>query len=125
MKNFLKMTLATLTGLLLFAFVSIFLTFAVVGAIASTGESKPVMPAKAMLTIDMSTIMLIRLFANLRQNRDTISLMSHEQYTYEDYFNYIPDHLDRVELACRLATEHGYKPVWFPEGILGNNAWEK
>jgi protease-4 len=58
MKNFLKMTLATLTGLLLFAFVSIFLTFAVVGAIASTGESKPVMPAKAMLTIDMSTIML-------------------------------------------------------------------
>ena len=66
-----------------------------------------------------------RLFASLRQNRDTISLMSHEQYTYEDYFNYIPDHLDRVELACRLATEHGYKPVWFPEGILGNNAWEK
>ena len=66
-----------------------------------------------------------RLFANLRQNRDTISLMSHEQYSYSDYFNYIPDHLDRVELACRLATEHGYKPVWFPEGILGNTSWDQ
>lgn len=57
--------------------------------------------------------------------RDTLSLMSHEQYCYSDYFNYIPDHLDRVERSCQLATEAGYKPVWFPEGILGNTAWGK
>ena len=65
-------------------------------------------------------------FAKLAGNpRHTINLMSHEQYSYSDYFNYIPNHLDRVEEACRLATEAGYKPVWFPEGILGNTAWDK
>ena len=57
--------------------------------------------------------------------QDTLSLMTHEQYTFPDYFNYIPNHLDRVETACRLATEKGYKPVWFPEGILGNTSWDK
>ena len=55
---------------------------------------------------------------------DTVNLMSHEQYSYPDYFNYIPNHLDRVEEACRLATEAGYQPVWFPQGILGNTAWD-
>ena len=29
----------------------------------------------------------------------------------------------RVEAACRLATEAGYKPAWFNNGILGNEAW--
>lgn len=64
-------------------------------------------------------------FAVLESDRDAINLMSHEQYSYPDYFNYIPNHLDRVEEACRLATEKGYKPAWFPMGILGNTAWEK
>ena len=58
MKNFLKMTLATLTGLILFSFVSMFITFAVIGAVAALGEKQPVMPAKAVLTIDMSTLVL-------------------------------------------------------------------
>lgn len=58
MKNFVKMTLATLTGLLIFGFVSMFILIATVGALATFGESQPVMPAKAVLTIDMSTMML-------------------------------------------------------------------
>lgn len=58
MKNFVKMTLATLTGLLIFGFVSMFIMIATVGALATLGESQPVMPAKAVLTIDMSTMML-------------------------------------------------------------------
>ncbi len=58
MKNFLKMTLATVTGLLLFSFVTIFLSFAVIGALAALGDPKPAMPAKAVLTIDMSTMVL-------------------------------------------------------------------
>lgn len=57
-------------------------------------------------------------------DRDFISLMTHEQYSYPDYFNYIPNHLDRIEEACRLAYERGYQPSWFPQGILGNTAWE-
>ena len=58
MKNFVKMTLATLTGLLIFGFISMFIMIGVFGAIASFGETQPVMPAKAVLTIDMSTMML-------------------------------------------------------------------
>ena len=58
MKNFFKMTLATLTGLLIFCFAGLFIMIAMIGAVAALGEKQPVMPAKAMLTIDMSTIML-------------------------------------------------------------------
>ena len=65
-------------------------------------------------------------FAELAENPyDAINLASHEQYSYPDYFNYLPDHLDRIETACRLATEAGYKPAWFVNGILGNNEWDK
>ena len=64
-------------------------------------------------------------FAKLAENpRDTINLMTHEQYSYSDYFNYIPDHLDRIEKACQLAAANGYQPVWFNEGLMGNTAWE-
>ena len=64
-------------------------------------------------------------YAELAENpRDTINLMTHEQYSYSDYFNYIPDHLDRIEKACELAAAHGYQPVWFNEGLMGNMAWE-
>ena len=58
MKNFVKMTLATLAGLLIFGFVSFFLMFAVIGALGSIGSSKPAMPDEAVLTIDMSKTML-------------------------------------------------------------------
>ena len=58
MKNFIKMTLATLTGLLLFGFVSVFIFAGVIGAVATIGKSTPVMPESAILTMDMSTIVL-------------------------------------------------------------------
>ena len=58
MKIFFKMTLATVAGLLIFSIISIFLMTAVIGAVASLGESQPVMPAQAVLKIDMSTFML-------------------------------------------------------------------
>lgn len=54
MKEYIKMTLATLTGLILFGFVSLILAIGVIGAIAALGDSKPVMPAQAVLTIDFS-----------------------------------------------------------------------
>ena len=58
MKNFIKMTFATVTGLILFSFVAIFLSIAVIGAIATLGEKQPTMPSSAMMVIDMSTLML-------------------------------------------------------------------
>lgn len=57
--------------------------------------------------------------------RDTIGLATHEQYSYPRYFNYIPDHFERMEIAIRTATERGYKPVFFQHGILGNQSWGK
>lgn len=58
MKDFIKMTLATVTGLLLFGFVAMFIMIAMIGAVAAVGKSKPVMPAEAVLTIDCSTMTL-------------------------------------------------------------------
>ena len=52
-----------------------------------------------------------------------LSLETHEQYSFPYYFNYLPDHLDRIEAAVRRATELGFKPVFFAEGLLGNTAW--
>lgn len=62
--------------------------------------------------------------ANSPYYNETIGMATHEQYSFEYYFNYIPDHLDRIEACCRLVSELGYKPVFFAEGLLGNKAWE-
>ncbi len=48
---------------------------------------------------------------------------SHEQYTFPYYPNYLPDHMERLELISRLMYEYGCKPVFYSEGILGNTAW--
>jgi len=54
---------------------------------------------------------------------DTLSIATHEQYTFPHYFNYLPDHCERVETDIRTATELGYKPVFFAQGFFGNTAW--
>jgi hypothetical protein len=58
-------------------------------------------------------------YANPHCN-DVIGLASHEQYSFPFYHNYLPDHFERMDAVCRSVTEHGYKPVWFQEGFLGN-----
>ena len=58
-------------------------------------------------------------FADLKNDQwDMVNLASHEQYSYPDYFNHLPDHLDRIEFACKSAYELGYTPVWFTECFL-------
>ena len=58
MKEFIKMTFATLAGLLIFGVASFFLMFALLGAVAALGEKQPVMPREAVLKVDMSTFTL-------------------------------------------------------------------
>ena len=58
MKDFIKMTLATLAGLFIFGIVSFFMMFAMIGALAAIGSTQPVMPREGVLKIDMSTIAL-------------------------------------------------------------------
>ncbi len=54
---------------------------------------------------------------------ETLSMGTHEQYSFDYYPNYIPDHFERIECCCRCATEAGYQPVNFGEDFLGNPAW--
>lgn len=53
-----------------------------------------------------------------------MSLETHEQYCFPSYFNYMPDHIDRMRYAAKLAFEGGYEPVFFAQGLLGNLSWE-
>ena len=58
MKEFLKMTLAAMVGFLIVSVVMTMFSFILLGAIASLGSSKPVMPRSAVLRLDMGKIML-------------------------------------------------------------------
>ena len=75
MKDFIKMTFATIVGLLVFGVVAMFLTIAMVGALASIGESQPVMPREGILQIDMSTMTL----AEQTQEADPFASLSGSQ----------------------------------------------
>lgn len=57
--------------------------------------------------------------------REFLSLMTHEQYSFPHYANFIPNHFERMDHACRLAYEAGYAPCFLAEGIMGNTAWEE
>jgi hypothetical protein len=50
---------------------------------------------------------------------EIMDLFTHEQYFWPFYRNYLPDHPQRLDVAIRWVTEHGYKPVFFHEGFLG------
>ena len=71
MKDFIKMTLATLAGLFIFGIVSFFMMFAMIGALAAVGSTQPVMPREGVLKIDMSTIAL----AEQTQEADPMSIL--------------------------------------------------
>lgn len=50
---------------------------------------------------------------------EIMDLFTHEQYFWPFYVNHVPDHAQRLDAAIRWVTEHGYKPVFFHEGLLG------
>ena len=58
MKDFVKMTLATIAGLFLFGIAAMFIMIAMVGAMAALGSSQPVMPREGVLQINMSSMTL-------------------------------------------------------------------
>ena len=58
MKDFIKMTLATIAGLLIFGFISMFMSIIMIAAIAAAGDTQPVMPREGILKIDMSAMTL-------------------------------------------------------------------
>jgi len=50
---------------------------------------------------------------------EVMDLFTHEQYFWPFYSNYVPDHAQRLDAAIGWATEKGYQPVFFHEGLLG------
>ena len=52
-------------------------------------------------------------------NGEYIDLLTHEQYFWPFYKNFRPDHAQRIATGLRYLNEHGYKPIWQHEGIMG------
>jgi hypothetical protein len=50
---------------------------------------------------------------------EVMDIFTHEEYFWPFYSVYIPDHFQRLDTAIRWLTEHGYKPVFFHEGLMG------
>jgi hypothetical protein len=51
---------------------------------------------------------------------ELMDLTSHEQASWDFSPAYVADHAERIERAVRWVTDHGYQPVFFHEGFLGN-----
>ncbi len=114
MKEFVKMTLATMAGLLVFGIVALFFSFAMIGAVASMGEKQPVMPREAVLKIDMSTFTLSE--QSTEANPLDI-LMSGGQSTTPLGI------LDAVNAINAAATDPAVKFIYMkPDGITGGTA---
>ena len=58
MKDFVKMTLAAILGCIIVGAILLFMTFGIIGSLASLGNTQPVMPREGILTVDMSRITL-------------------------------------------------------------------
>ena len=56
MKEFVKMVLAVICGILILSIVSFFLTFAMIGAMAAAGSGKPALPKSGVLSLDLSKV---------------------------------------------------------------------
>lgn len=68
---------------------------------------------------------LLESIAKDPRRAEIMDCFTHEQYFWPFYSHYIPDHAQRLDVAIRWLTEHGYKPVFFHEGFLGGPDWDK
>lgn len=50
---------------------------------------------------------------------EIIDLLTHEQYFWPFYQNYLPDHPQRLDRAIEFVTSRGYRPVFLQDGFLG------
>ena len=58
MKDFLKMSLATIVGLVVFSAITTFFSIIILVGVAALGNTKPTVPAEGILKIDMSSFIL-------------------------------------------------------------------
>lgn len=53
------------------------------------------------------------------ENAEVIDLLTHEQYFWPFYRNFIPDHEQRLDTAIKFLTDNGYEPAFYHQGFLG------
>ena len=50
---------------------------------------------------------------------EIMDILTHEQYFWPFYEQYLPDHFQRLERTISWLTEHGYQPVLWNDGFMG------
>lgn len=76
-------------------------------------------PLLFMVNLHEEKILLEKLeHAYAEPGRDFLLTGTHEQYSYPAYFNYIPEHFQRMEAVVKSLHEHGYECVYFTESLL-------
>ena len=58
MKDFLKMSLATIVGLVVFSAITTFFSIIILVGVAALGNTKPTVPAEGILKIDINSSIL-------------------------------------------------------------------
>ncbi len=110
MKEFVKMTLATIAGLFIFGFVAMFIMIAMVGALAAMGDSQPVMPREGVLQINMSTMTL----AEQTTEADPFASFSGEQVVTPVGI------YSAIQAVNAAATDPAVKFIYMkPDGAMG------
>ena len=116
MKSFVKMTLATLIGLILFSIVSTFITLGIIGALAGMGKQPPVMPQSAVLTMDMSTVML----TEQTREADPLTMLQSKGSAMEIQMLGIYDAIQAINTA---AHDPAVKFIYMkPDAVMGGMA---
>lgn len=114
MKEFVKMTLATMAGLFIFGAVAFFFMIAMVGAMAAIGDKQPVMPREAVLKIDMSTFALSE--QSVEANPMDMLLAGGESVTPLGIY-------DAVRAVNAAASDPAVKFIYMkPDGVMGGTA---
>jgi hypothetical protein len=80
--------------------------FSKIDIVVNTAPVEQIVPTLAPLAEDPNTA-------------EVMDILTHEQYFWPFYENYVPDHFERLDAALRWLTERGYEPVFFHEGLLG------
>ncbi len=107
------MMVATIVGLMAFSFISFFMMFAMLGAVAAMGDTQPVMPREGVLQIDMAGMSL----AEQTQDGDPLtSLQGGEMVTPLGIYS-------AVNAINAAATDPAIKFIYMkPDGATGGIA---
>ena len=114
MKDFFKTVLATIVGLLAFSFLLTFFFISFIGTLASLGETRPVVPASAVMTIDMSKIVL----TEQTQQTDMLTLLQNEDMQIQTLGTY-----SAIRAINAAASDPAIRYIYMkPDAVIGGMA---